>query len=156
MEDLNEVNPKNNLVEKEPCNCGYMKCLSKAENPIATLEQEIRCLFGDILTIQRSVKRQIDSIKKVMKRVTDDEFKKVQKNWAYAKYGSGSASRHLYLDLKRIENCNKAQTFLKNNQENEIFQKYLLWKQKYAKVIQKFLSLDEKTFYSYRCQVLHS
>ncbi|CAG5083265.1 Protein of unknown function [Cotesia congregata] len=128
MEDLNEVIPKNNLVEKEPCNCGDTRCLSKEENPIDALEVDIKCLFGNILDIQRGVKNQIDSIKKVMKEVTDDEFNKLQYYWANAKFDSGCASAHLYLALKRIGNCDKAQTILKYNQENEIFQKYLLWK----------------------------
>ncbi|CAG5085192.1 Protein of unknown function [Cotesia congregata] len=57
MEDLNEVNPKNNLVEKEPCNCGDMRCLSKAENPIDALEQGIECLFGEIYSINRALSR---------------------------------------------------------------------------------------------------
>ncbi|CAD6240978.1 GSCOCG00009033001-RA-CDS [Cotesia congregata] len=153
MEDLNEVNPKDNLIKMEPCNCGDIRCLSKEKNPIKALEWTVENIFGLILSIKIHVKVRLNSLKLVMEGVTDDDFKKIQKEWAYAKYGSGCNSTHLFLDLKRIENCNTAQTILKNNQENEKFKKYLLWKQKHAKVVQKFLSVDKETVYSYKSQV---
>ncbi|CAD6231566.1 GSCOCG00001473001-RA-CDS [Cotesia congregata] len=154
MEGFIQVNPNNHLVKMEPCDCLHFDCVSKYEYPIKNLEITIRSMFHNINMINKEVTILIDSINQVMKGVTDDEFIKLQFDWAQAKFGSGCASANLFLNLKCIENCNTAKTILKNNQENKIFQRYLLWKQKYAKVIQKFLSLDEGIVKSYKGQVI--
>ncbi|CAG5095342.1 Protein of unknown function [Cotesia congregata] len=129
------------------CDCSP-RCVSKMDDPlveIVTVIERTILLCKDVIRQERYM---VHYTHLVVKGMSLERFIKLKCRWLQAKITRTSCTIDLYKDIKYLEECKAAQAVMNNFLEDVCFE-YFVLRKKYAKAVDKLLSLGDQIFEIY-------